>query len=467
MVSRIHPNSGDGHLNGLISAFQVPPTQIDAMSSDRYQVYNSLESATTIGEGQNITLEIPGASSGSYYDLSRSHIQCKCKFVHAGALPTDYDSKIAPVFGWTSRVFNRMSCTFGSTSVVEDYADYGVSHLLHQLWSRSRSDLQADEFVGGWTEDTINAMALADELTTTLRTNQGATDRRDWSLLGSAAGARPNLSFNHVPLGPWAETKCLPSDVNIRVRLTRGKNAELVYGNEVSSHTFSLQLESVQAYMFRVVMTPDADRALLAMMAKNDLLVPHQRVRQMTQSFEAGTTVMEIRAALQGPRPNRVYCWTAFEEALTGTYENATPFRLDGTTTMTAPGQSAIDVRLRVGDVDVPLRGFESTPGSATGTMEGIRPGSKDFAEVYGALQALSYPGDPGITSRQFTNIRIWAFDCSIVSAAIQDPVIESTQVQLTMRLDQANRKRRVLGLISYGSSVIQISKDRTISLDV
>lgn len=214
-------------------------------------------------------------------------------------------------------------------------------------------------------------------------------------------------------------------------------------------------------------MSPDADRALLQHMAKNDVLLPHQRVRQMTQSFEAGTTVMEIRAALQGPRPNRVYCWTAFEEALTGTYENATPFRLDGGSEMTSPGQTALDVRLRVGDVDVPLRGYESTPGSATGTAIGIRTGSKDIAQVYSALQALSYPGDPGITSRQFTNIRIWAFDCSIVSALIQDPVIESTQVQLTMRLDQANRKRRVLGLISYSSSVVQIAADRTISLDI
>lgn len=296
MVSRIHPKSDDAHLAGLVSAFQVQPTQIDAISSDRYQVYNSLEAASSIGEGQNVTLEIPGAASGSYYDLSRSYILCKGKFAHAGALPTDLDTRCAPVYGWTSRVFNRMSCTFGSTSVVEDYADYGVSHWFHQQLTRPRSDLQANEFTEGWIEDRYCASSLGTALVDAAAnaSNPGGIERRDQLLLGAAAGARPTTSFKHVPLGPWAATSMLPSDVNVRVRLTRGKNAELVYGTDLAAHTFSWQFESVQAYMYRIVMSPDADRALLQHMAKNDALIPHQRVRMMTQSFEAGTTVMEL-----------------------------------------------------------------------------------------------------------------------------------------------------------------------------
>lgn len=469
MVSRLHPQSDDAHLAGLVSAFQAPPTQIDAMASDRYQIYNSLEAASTVGQNQTITVEIPGCASGGYYDLSRSHILCKGTFVQGGAVPCDFDSNVAPVYGWTSRVFNRMSMSFGSTSVVEDYEYYGVSHFLHQQLTRSRASLQANEFTEGWIEDKQNAGAMNSDIKASSgTTNPGAIERRNHWLLGNAGAGRPAASWKHAPLGPWSSTTCLPSDVNVRLRLTRGKNSELAFGTEFGDHDFSFQLQSVQAYMFRVVMTPDADRALLAMMAKNELLIPHQRVRMVTQSFEPSTTIMQMNAQLQGPRANKLFMWTAFEEALGGEYESATPFRLDSRVTGAnpPPGQTATEVRLRCGDVDVPLRGYETTVGEATGQMAQAA-GSKDIAEVYAALEALTVSNDPGISSRQYSNIQIWAFDLSIIAATVQDPIKENTQVSCTVRLSSANRKRRTLGLLSYTSSVIQIANDRTISLDI
>ena len=474
MVSRLHPQSDDAHLAGLVSAFQVPPTQIDAMASDRYQIYNSLEAASSVGQNQTITIEIPGCASGSYYDLSRSYILCKGTFVQGGVIPCTFDSNVSTMYGWTSRVFNRMNMSFGSTSVVEDYEYYGVSHWLHQQLTRSRSSLQANEFVEGWVEDRQNADTMNDNVVSSSlvpangQTNAGAVDRRDYWLLGTAGSPRPVTSWKHTPLGPWSSTTCLPSDVNVRLRLTRGRNAELLYGLENGDHDFSFNLQSVQAYMFRVVMTPDADRALLAMMAKNDLLIPHQRVRMVTQSFEPSTTIMQMNAQLQGPRANKLFMFTAFEEAFSGTYESATPFRLDGRATSSnpSPGQSATEIRLRCGDVDVPLRGYETIVGGASGQMAQAT-GSKDIAEVYAALQALTVTNDPGISSRQYSNIQIWAFDLSIISALVQDPIKENTQVSCTVRLSSANRKRRTLGLLSYTSSVVQIANDRTISLDI
>ena len=146
----------------------------------------------------------------------------------------------------------------------------------------------------------------------------------------------------------------------------------------------------------------------------------------------------------------------------------ATPFRLDSRVTAAnpPPGQTATEIRLRCGDVDVPLRGYETSVGEATGQMAQAA-GSKDIAEVYAALEALTVSNDPGISSRQYSNIQIWAFDLSIIAATVQDPIKENTQVSCTVRLSSANRKRRTLGLLSYTSSVIQIANDRTISLDI
>lgn len=458
----------------LAEPFNVPPTQVDVMASDRYLIYNSLEAATAVGEGQTVTLDIPGCSPGSVYDLANSYIQVRGKFVSTAVV--DNATQVSTVHGWTSRVFNRMSMTFGSTNVVEDFSDYGIAHYLHQLWTRSHSDLQADEFVGGWTEDVKNAAQFSGLIQNPVGGavyNPGAIERRQHYLHGGALGAdmqRPNVSFKHVPLGPWATAK-LPSDVGIRLRFTRGKDNELIIGEGKTAAAFTFQLENVQAYMHRVQMTPDADAALLKHMHTKDWLIPHERVRQMTQSYAAGTNFMEVRAALQGPKPNRVYMWTAFEASTSGTYETATPFRLDHANRGDAAvqlGEAATEVRLRVGDTDVPLRGYECIPGNRSGVQtEDTRIGNKDIAEAYEALKALSFPGDPGITSRQYFNIRIFAFDCSLATQTALDPIQESTQIQASMRINGAGtRLRRVLGLISYTPSVITIDHQRTVTVD-
>lgn len=125
-------------------------------------------------------------------------------------------------------------------------------------------------------------------------------------------------------------------------------------------------------------------------------------------------------------------------------------------------------MRLRVGDTDVPLRGYECIPGNRSGVQtEDANIGNKDIAEAYEALKALSFPGDPSITSRQYFNIRIFAFDCSLATQTALDPIQESTQIQASMRINGAGtRLRRVLGLISYTPSVITIDHQRTVTGD-
>ena len=81
MVSRLHEKSMDGHLSMLADAFAVPATQVDAMSSDRYLRFPCQETATSVGENQVVTIDIPGCESGSIYDLSKSYILVRSKFV--------------------------------------------------------------------------------------------------------------------------------------------------------------------------------------------------------------------------------------------------------------------------------------------------------------------------------------------------------------------------------------------------
>lgn len=88
------------------------------------------------------------------------------------------------------------------------------------------------------------------------------------------------------------------------------------------------KLSSTRPYIMSG-MSDDEEFGFLKHMQTKDWLIPRERVRQMTQSYAAGTNFMEVRAALQGPKPNRVYMWTAFEATTSGTYETATPFRLD------------------------------------------------------------------------------------------------------------------------------------------
>ena len=82
-----------------------------------------------------------------------------------------------------------------------------------------------------------------------LISNVGAVQRRDhWISGGVAAGSmvRPTTSFKYLPIGPWKQT-VLPSDVNVRVRLTRGKDNELCYGTGRAAADMKWSFISIEA----------------------------------------------------------------------------------------------------------------------------------------------------------------------------------------------------------------------------
>ena len=348
---------------------------------------------------------------------------------------------------------------------------------------KTGSEMLADRYTSGSIPDDRNAArfganpiqpALPAPINTPASINNaGAVERRNWALQGSTVGGnndRPNISWPMKPLGPWADGVKLPAGVGIRLRLTRGNDRELVYGNVLADIAgFSFQLETVAAYMYRMVLSPRADATLLKHFAKNDWLLSHRRVRQQTANFEAGTTLMEMRNALVGPRPSTVVVWTAFEPTLGGVYENATPFRFDPIAGDNGIEQNCIEARLRVNDVDVPLRGMNKVVGNLTGARDLLsgfsRAGTLDLAEMYEAYkQGCVDPTNPALSSSDFFNVKMFVFDCTI--CGVTDPMTESTQIQVSLRLDAPNRLRRTMGVISYTPSIISIDSSRQVLVD-
>ena len=474
-VSRLHEKSEDAHLALLSEVFQAPPTQVDAISSDRYLIFPAQEAVTTVAQGQSLTIDIPGASPGSIYDLSKSHILCRGRFVRGDGAATDADSNVAPVYLWTSRVFNRCSMSVGSVNAVEDFSNYGIAQFMDTHLRKTGTEMLADRYTSGSIPDDRNAgpygaavVVVVNGVTAVL--NAGAAERRNWALQGTTVGGnndRPNISWPMKPLGPWADGVKLPAGVGVRLRLTRGNDAELTYGEA----GFSFQLETVSAYMYRMVLSPRADATLLKHFAKNDWLLSHRRVRQQTANFEAGTTLMEMRNALVGPRPSTVVVWTAFEPTLGGVYESATPFRFDANNPADVGGasQSCIEARLRVNDVDVPLRGMNKVVGNLAGARgagtDWDSAGALDLAEMYEAYkQGCVDPTNPALSSSDFFNVKMFVFDCTI--CGVTDPMTESTQIQVSLRLDAPNRLRRTMGVISYTPSIISIDSSRQVLVD-
>ena len=94
--------------------------------------------------------------------------------------------------------------------------------------------------------------------------------------------------------------------------------------------------------------------------------------------------------------------------------------------------------------------------------------GTHDLGQLYEALSLLSAdPTDPGISSRNFSNVVVWSFDCSLAGTNALDPIVEQTQIELTMQLDQALNHRRTVFILSYTPSVIEISSARTVQTDM
>ena len=476
MVSRLHPKSEDGHIAALKEQFEVPPTQVDVMSSDRHLIFDSNETPSAVGEGNVITLDIPGCSSGSFYDLGQSYILVKGSFTSAVAVDNTQNGNVAPVHGWASRFFNRCDFSMGSVSVVENFSEYGVASYFDSLIHRTKSELDGCGIEEGWlTPDYSQNSATTGEVyntTTSTPVSVPSSTLRSHYLLGAAGGSRPTVSFRVVPLGPWKDC-AVPSDVPLRLRLTRAKVAEFTFGSDRATVALGFTMTSCQAYMTRIALSPDADRALLQHMSKHPWLIKHNRVRQMTQSFAAGVQEMQVRNALQGPMPEKILVWTADEtELASGSDSKSFIFQLDNalqgsTTNRLAVGAS--EIRVRVGDREIPLRGFEINSGVQSGQSLGVSQFArvKDTAALMQAIREISVnPKDAAINDLLYTNVRCYAFDCSLFQQGMLDPIEEGTQIQVTMKLTNATATRRTLGVISWTPSIIEIHKDRTVTVD-
>jgi len=96
------------------------------------------------------------------------------------------------------------------------------------------------------------------------------------------------------------------------------------------------------------------------------------------------------------------------------------------------------------------------------------RAGNQDLlAQHEGFKKCSEFPLDPGLSAVDLINVRVWAFDCSLVSPDILDPIIEGTQIEATVTLAEATLQRTILGIQSYTPSIIEIDSTRQVITDM
>ena len=473
MTSRLSKESGDIHTVG--TEFSVPPTQVSIIDKDEWMEIDCNQAASTVGPGGQFTIEIPGCESGSLLDLSQSFIQCRGQFestqetVATGAAGSTH---VAPLYRFTDKMFDTMSLTYGGVNVTEQYSNYDIPYFMHQHVARSRTELLASAYLEGGQYDVRNAARYGGQLTsgTGDNPNAGGSERRNYWLAGTANGARPTFSWKHIPLGPWANTR-LPSDVAVRLQLRRSPDALLTYGDNKIGQGMTFSFQSVKAFIKKVRLAPDTDRALLQHMAKNTWKILHNRLRFQMQSFAVGATTLSVRSFLQGPRPSKILLYMAEERAvLAGNYGStfSTPFR--GTHVSVASiGNYPTTIRLTVGGKDVPLRGYEAVGGAQSAPLgPNTRQGNADLlAEWEGYRKICDNPQDPALRAEDLSNVRVWGFDCSLVSPDILDPIMEGTQIEATITMSEAIVQRYIVGVQSYTPSLIEIDAGRQVITDM
>ena len=576
MVSRINPASSDAMLPEFTQAFSVPSTQSTIAYNNNWEVHNTLQDASTSSAGSVLEFNLPGAPTGSYYNLRESFIRVQYAIARSASI--NYTTNVAPVYGFTSRIFERCDMQINGVSVSDNPQNYDIMHLVDSHLQKTKTELENESATSGYIKDTYNSTGLvfpavdlrtsqtglignvsltvvgdgynvgdtgaltggtgtgatyivntvvaaggaiknmgvlskgsgysqADTLTlsgsytvnaqiivnsTTSSHNDPTKVRPDFDNnigaqlrqrvfmggLAPGAGAGQHQTVLHVPaIAAWRNTAMLPSECTVRLKLTRGKNSVLFYGDptDMAAVAPKLNLVSCQLFVKRLILNPRADEALLKHMASgNTVKCSGMYMRQMTQRAAIGESEIIIRNAFGNPvRPQLLLMWVAEEGNLNGSQASpggGTRSPLLRWEHKTAGGNNGFptEVIATINGDQIPFRGFQVTSGEET--IHG--KGNCDLGVIYRAYQmSCKDPSSTPLDASDFSNITLYAFDCS--KSGLQNHLLDSLEdtcnIEVRVKMNSPLTTPHVLGLITYTPSVCEIggaSGSRNVIMD-
>jgi hypothetical protein len=277
-----------------LELFQVPPTQTSIESSAMVE-YNPVSALA-----HNLAIEFNVLGCGQdYIDLASSLLYVQAKIVRADGADIDHTDDVGPVNLTLHSLFSDVQLKLNDTVVSSNDSNYAYRAYLEALLSFSPDAKTSQLTAALYYKDTPGSMDDAHSIGNQA-TNAGLVKRRSFFNGGRSVDLIDVLHLDFA-----LQNRLIPSDVGIRIKLERSKDAFCLM-SPAAAAGYKMLITDCKLYVRKVRISPSIYIAHSRHLESDNAKYPITRVVCKTFTVSAGILSFTQENLFTGQLPTRI-----------------------------------------------------------------------------------------------------------------------------------------------------------------
>ena len=304
----VHPQSCECSKSEL-DIFLVPPTQT-SIESGGWVEYNPISS---IADGTAIEFSV-GGSGQDYIDLANTQLYVRAQLMKNNNTPIDNTDHVAPTNLFLHSLFSEIDLKLNDTLVSSNNSTYAYRAYLESVLSLGPAAKESQLTSALYYKDKSGHLEDANPLDANAE-NQGLKSRHALVDNGRVVDM---LGCIHSDL--FFQDKYLPSDIGLRVRLVRNKDAFCLM-SDTPQHGFKVRILDCKLFVRKVKLSPSVFLAHAKALEHGNAKYPIRRVVCKTFTVPRGNLDFSQESLFSGQLPTRLVIACVDNDAFNGNYQ--------------------------------------------------------------------------------------------------------------------------------------------------
>lgn len=303
----VHPHSCECAKSEL-DLFSIPPTQT-SIESGGWVEYNPISS---IADGVPIEFVI-GGSGQDYIDLANTQLYVRVEIVRGNNQAIDNQQHVGPINLLLHSLFSEVDLKLNDTLISSTNNTYAYRAYLETLLTYGPAAKNSQLTAALYYKD--RAARMDDSDPHGANANVGLKKRYSFFDNG---GVVDLIGCLHSDM--FFQEKYLPSDVGIRLRLVRSKNAFCLM-SDAANAAFKIKMHDCKLFVRKIKLSPSVFVAHAKALEVGNAKYPIRRVICKTFTVPTGNLDFSQENLFTGQLPTRLVIGCVDNDAYNGNYE--------------------------------------------------------------------------------------------------------------------------------------------------
>ena len=303
----VHPQSCEC-MKSELDIFTVPPTQT-SIETGNWVEYNPI---ATIDDGSSIEFNVSG-SGQDYLDPANTQLYVKARITRADGTAIPNDAAVGPVNLLLHSLFSDVEISLNETPVTSSNNTYAYRAYIETLLSFGTTAKKSQLTSQLYYKDEISNMEDHDPYNDDAAANKGFAEQSVHTnrsrIVNMIGGIHSDLFY---------QDKYLLSDVSMRIRLIRNKDAFCLMGS--ADATYKLKILDCKLYVRKVKISPSVFLAHNKALESGNAEYPIRRVVCITYTIPTGNLDHTQENLFTGQLPTRLVIGCVDNDSFNGRY---------------------------------------------------------------------------------------------------------------------------------------------------